>query len=51
MDRAKVRGMRDGENPARWNGHLDQLVAVTSKVHKPKHHAALRCLTLRLGRS
>ena len=24
LDWAKVRGYRDGENPARWDGHLDQ---------------------------
>jgi integrase len=41
LDWAKVRGLRDGENPARWHGHLDQLLAAPSKVQKPKHHAAL----------
>ena len=25
LDWAKVRGYRDGENPARWRGHLDKL--------------------------
>lgn len=41
MDWAKVRGLRDGENPARWSGHLDQLLAAPSKVQKGGHHAAL----------
>jgi hypothetical protein len=26
LDWAKVRGYRDGENPARWRGHLDHLL-------------------------
>jgi integrase len=41
MDWAKVSGLRTGENPARWNGHLDQLLASPSKVQKDGHHAAL----------
>lgn len=41
LDWAKVHGMRDGENPARWRGHLDNLLAKPSKVTKPKHHAAM----------
>jgi hypothetical protein len=24
LDWAKVRGFREGENPARWRGHLDK---------------------------
>ncbi|KLU20254.1 integrase [Caballeronia mineralivorans PML1(12)] len=41
LDAAKVQGLRDGENPARWTGHLDHLLAAPSKVQKPKHHSAL----------
>jgi integrase len=41
LDWAKVRGYRVGENPARWRGHLDNLLPATSKVRKVKHHAAL----------
>ncbi|RQQ98107.1 DUF4102 domain-containing protein [Burkholderia stagnalis] len=41
LDWAKVRGLRDGDNPARWSGHLDQLLAAPAKVQKPKHHTAL----------
>lgn len=38
---ATVRKYRQGENPARWKGHLDQLLAKPSKVSTVTHHAAL----------
>lgn len=38
---AKVRGYRQGENPARWKDHLDKLLPKPSKVRKKKHHPAL----------
>jgi integrase len=41
LDLAKVRGYRDGENPARWRGHLDKLLPPLSKVHQVEHHAYL----------
>lgn len=41
LDWAKVHGHRDGENPARWRGHLDKLLPKPSKVSKPRHHAAM----------
>jgi len=41
LDWAKIRGYRDGENPARWRGHLDQLLPRRSKVQRVKHHPAL----------
>jgi integrase len=41
LDWAKARGFRSGENPARWRGHLDQLLPARLKVHKVRHHAAL----------
>jgi integrase len=41
LDWAKARGYRDGENPARWRGHLDKLLPNRRKVRRPKHHAAL----------
>ena len=41
LDWAKVRGFRQGENPARWRGHLDTLLASRAKVRRVKHHAAL----------
>jgi integrase len=44
LDWAKVRGYRNGENPARWRGHLDKLLPKPSAVKKLKgvrHHPAL----------
>lgn len=41
LDWAAVRGYRTGENPARWRGHLDQLLPARSKVRRVVHHAAL----------
>lgn len=41
LDYATVRGYRKGDNPARWRGHLDKLLATPSKVTKVEHHAAL----------
>jgi integrase len=38
---ATVRGYRQGENPARWRGHLDKLLPSLDKVLKPLHHKAL----------
>jgi len=41
LDWAKARGLRTGENPARWRGHLDALLPKKSKVRRVKHHPAL----------
>jgi integrase len=41
LDWAKVRGYRDGENPARWRGHLQMLLQSPGKVQKIEHHPAL----------
>ena len=41
LDWAKAREYRTGENPARWRGHLENLLPKASKVRKVKHHAAL----------
>jgi integrase len=46
---AKARGLRDGENPARWRGHLDHIYSSVAKAKEAKrarigsdaHHAAL----------
>ena len=38
---ATVRGYRQGENPARWRGHLDQLLARRSKACGVRHLAAM----------
>ena len=41
LDWAKTLGYRTGENPARWRGHLENLLPAPNKVQKPEHHAAL----------
>jgi integrase len=41
LDWARVHGYRNGENPARWKGHLDHLLPARSKLQRIKHHAAL----------
>jgi integrase len=38
---AKTHGFRQGENPARWRGHLENLLPSRSRVQKIEHHAAL----------
>lgn len=38
---AKARGYRQGENPAQWRGHLDQVLPPRSKVRRVVHHPAL----------
>ncbi|GGC15979.1 integrase [Novosphingobium endophyticum] len=40
LDAAKANGLREGENPARWRGHLDQLLPRRRKSLQG-HHAAL----------
>ena len=41
LDWARARGLRSGENPARWRGHLDHLLPKRSKVRRVRHHPAL----------
>jgi integrase len=49
LDWAGARGYREGENPARWRGHLDKLLpapakakcAARQKQGRDEHHAAL----------
>lgn len=41
LDWARVRGYRDGDNPARWRGHLDKLLPARAKVRRVTHHPAL----------
>jgi integrase len=41
LDYAKARRWREGENPARWRGHLDHLLPERSKMRRVEHHAAL----------
>ncbi|MFV7433501.1 tyrosine-type recombinase/integrase [Pseudomonas shirazica] len=41
LDWATFRGYRQGENPARWKGHLEHELPARSKVQKVVHHASL----------
>ena len=41
IDWATARGFRNGENPARWKGHLDHLLMSRSAANKVVHHPAL----------
>ena len=43
IDAAKAHGLRDGENPARWRGHLENLLskAEKKKARKRQHHPAM----------
>ena len=41
LDWAGAREYRRGENPARWRGHLENLLPKKSKVRRVEHHAAL----------
>lgn len=40
LDYAKVVGLRSGENPARWKGHLDHILPARQKLARG-HHAAM----------
>jgi integrase len=40
LDAAKAKGLREGENPARWRGHLDHLLPKRRKLTRG-HHKAL----------
>lgn len=40
LDAAKVKGLRSGDNPARWRGNLDHLLPRQPKSGK-RHHAAV----------
>lgn len=41
LDWATTHSYRRGENPARWKGHLANLLPTRSRVQKVEHHAAL----------
>lgn len=41
LDWATVSRHRRGDNPARWKGNLDVLLAKPNKVRKVEHHAAM----------
>jgi len=39
LDAARVRDLRQGENPARWRGHLDHLLPKPGKLTRGHHEA------------
>ncbi|SHE87670.1 Integrase [Litoreibacter ascidiaceicola] len=41
LDYASALGIREGDNPARWRGHLDNLLPKPTKVRTVQHHPAL----------
>ena len=41
LDWASARGYRLGENPARWRGHLENLLPRRSRVQKVEHYPAV----------
>jgi integrase len=41
LDWARARGHRQGDNPARWRGHLENLLARPTKIRSVEPHAAL----------
>jgi integrase len=41
LDWATARGYRQGDNPARWRGHLENLLPRKTRVRRVEHHAAL----------
>ena len=41
LDWAAARGYRQGDNPARWRGHLQRLLPARAKIAPVNHHAAL----------
>jgi integrase len=41
LDRAKALGLRSGDNPARWTGHMSELFPAKSQVAPVEHHPAM----------
>jgi hypothetical protein len=42
LDWATTRGHRQGENPARWRGHLENLLPARTRIRKVRHRSARR---------
>jgi integrase len=40
LDHAKARGLRSGDNPAQWQGHLDQILPTPKKLVRG-HHSSM----------
>lgn len=41
LDWARARHLREGENPARWRGHLDKLLPAKTRIRKVRHQPAM----------
>ncbi len=41
LDWATVRGYRTGDNPARWKGHIGEVLPARAQLQRTQHHAAL----------
>ena len=41
LDWAKVKGLRSGENPAAWKGHLDHMLPAPTRLKKVEHLTAV----------
>lgn len=41
LSAANVEGLRQGDNPALWRGHILEVLPSKKKVRTAKHHAAL----------
>jgi len=41
LDSAKARGLRTGENPAVWRGHIKGILPSRNAIARTEHHAAL----------
>jgi integrase len=41
LDAAKAHGYREGENPARWKGHLAHILPAPRKIRRVEHFSAL----------
>jgi integrase len=41
LEWARAAGYRSGDNPARWRGHLEHMLAPRSKVQRREHYPAL----------
>ena len=41
LDWATVSGFRQGPNPARWRGYLENLLPSKSRLHSVQHHSAM----------
>lgn len=53
LDAAKAKGLRSGDNPARWRGHLDRLLSKPKKLvrghHRSLHYSEAPALMRRLA--